>query len=528
MSQIPLALDTRLSSTESTRGLPEAFRRLYFNLYSNSRSSRAERIIEDLSLLLLAKLASELNGKLASLSKVRSGRSSANSVLIPLLKETYPGLVDSRQRFSIGDEAVRSALSALDEVNLSAAPAHALGEAFQALMGPRLRGDKGQFFTPRSVVKAMVEVVAPNLHESVLDPACGTGGFLLEAHSYRERNSAGRKGRGALIGIDKDHDLFRLSSALLQIACGRAAQVFNYDSLSPGSWRDEVGIQQEFDVVLTNPPFGVRIGVRDQGVLSSFALGHLWVEDGPNRRVETRATLGSQDPQVLFIELCVRKLKPGGRLGIVLPEGIFGNRRDSYIWEWLASQGRISGLIDCPRTTFQPGTDTKTNVLFFTKFTEDESPADDRCQSVKIAVAFHCGHDRRGRTHYSDGRPYPDDLREIGKAFHDRKGSSESPWKSATVEVGGYLVPRYYSEDLPLTRQEAELTAGARIVTIGDLVSSAVLAIRKGNEVGSDAYGTGNIPFVRTSDISNFEISSDPTKSVSEEVFAKYGPPAEA
>ena len=127
------------------------------------------------------------------LNKVRSGGSSANSTLIPLLKETYPGLVDSRQRFSIGDEAVRSALSALDEVNLSAAPAHALGEAFQALMGPRLRGDKGQFFTPRSVVKAMVEIVAPNLNESVLDPACGTGGFLLEAHSYRQRNSAGRE-----------------------------------------------------------------------------------------------------------------------------------------------------------------------------------------------------------------------------------------------------------------------------------------------------------------------------------------------
>ena len=524
VAQIPLALDTQPTATESTRGLPEAFRRLYFNLYSNSRSSRAERIIEDLSLLLLAKLASELNGTLADLNKVRSGNSSANSVLIPLLRDTYPGLVDSRQRFSIGDEAVRSALSALDEVNLSSAPAHALGEAFQALMGPRLRGDKGQFFTPRSVVKAMVEVVAPNLHESVLDPACGTGGFLLEAHSYRQRNSADREVRGALIGIDKDHDLFRLSSALLRIACGRAAQVFNYDSLSPGGWREEVGIRQEFDVVLTNPPFGARIGVRDQGVLSSYALGHLWVEDGPNRWVETRSRLGSQDPQVLFIELCVRRLKPGGRLGIVLPEGVFGNRRDSHIWEWLASQGKISGLLDCPRTTFQPGTDTKTNILFFTKFTEDESPTGGRRQSVRIAVAFHCGHDRRGRTHYSDGRPYPDDFRELGKTFHNRKRSGGNPWKSATVEVGGYLVPRYYSEELPRTRQEADLTAGATVVSIGDLVSSAILAIRKGNEVGSDAYGTGNVPFVRTSDISNFEISSDPTKSVSEEVFAKYEP----
>ena len=327
----------------------------------------------------------------------------------------------------------------------------------------------------------MVEIVAPTLHESVLDPACGTGGFLLEAHSYRQRNSAGREERGALIGIDKDHDLFRLSSALLHIACGRAAQVLNYDSLNPGCWREEVGIRQEFDVVLTNPPFGARIGVTDQGVLSSYALGHLWVEDGPKRWVETRSRLGSQDPQVLFIELCVRRLKPGGRLGIVLPEGIFGNRRDSYIWEWLASQGKISGLLDCPRTTFQPGTDTKTNVLFFTKFTENESPTGGRRQPVRIAVAFNCGHDRRGRTHYSDGRPYPDDFRELGKAFHNGKRSRGNPWKSATVDVGGYLVPRYYSDELPRTRQETELTAGAPVVSIGDLVSSEILAIRKGS-----------------------------------------------
>ena len=139
-------------------------------------------------------------------------------------------------------------------------------------------------------------------------------------------------------------------------------------------------------------------------------------------------------------------------------------------------------------------------------------------------MAFNCGHDRRGRTHHSDGRPYPDDFRELGKAFHNGKRSRGNPWKSATVDVGGYLVPRYYSDELPRTRQETELTAGAPVVSIGDLVSSEILAIRKGNEVGSDAYGTGNVPFVRTSDISNFEISADPTKSVSEEVFAKYEP----
>jgi type I restriction enzyme M protein len=267
--------------------------------------------------------------------------------------------------------------------------------------------------------------------------------------------------------------------------------------------------------------FGTRIGVSDQTLLQDFALGHQWVAaDDEGRWRQTEVVVGTQDPQVLFLELCVRKLKPGGRLGIVLPEGTFGNKGDAYIWDWLNSQGEVSALLDCPRTTFQPGTDTKTNVLFFKRFSAETAPRRDLRNPVRVAVALNCGHDRRGRTHLSSGVPQPDDFATLGKDYH-RTGDDGS-WRTVELRTGGYMVPRYYVEEKPLTEEEAELTRSARMSTLGGLVSVGALGIRKGHEVGSQVYGTGEVPFVRTSDLSNFEISVDPTKSVAEEIYEKY------
>src|SRR5262249_26057814 len=160
------------------------------------------------------------------------------------------------------------------------------------------------------------------------------------------------------------------------------------------------------DVVLTNPPFGSKIGVRDRDVLRTYDLAYQWVEGKGTHWRRTDIVSSTQDPQILFLELCVNRLKPGGRLGIVLPEGVFGNKRRGYIWQWIRSKGRITALLDCPRTTFQPSTDTKTNVLFFER--GDHAAAE--AEWVRVAVAINCGHDRRGRTHYPDNHPYPDDF----------------------------------------------------------------------------------------------------------------------
>jgi type I restriction enzyme M protein len=510
---------------EVAQDLPDTFRRLYYHLYTNSDASRAERILEDLSLVLLLKLATEVNGGTKAVSEFLRCQGSSNDTLIPLIQRSFPDLIDEHQRFSLGDDALRDALRDLRGVSLSTAPAHVIGEAFQALIGPRLRGDKGQFFTPRSLVRAMVEVIAPRPEETVVDPACGTGGFLMEAHSFQLRHKESGDGLGRLVGVDKDKDLARLAAALLRVAARGRAEIKNFNSLSSPQWLGflERLPEQFCDVVLTNPPFGARIGVRDQEILRKYELGHQWKEIVHRHKwLRTSVLQASQDPQLLFLELCVRLLKPGGRLGIVLPEGVFGNKQQGYVWDWLLSQGRISALLDCPRTTFQPGTDTKTNVLFFEKSRVAPSANSEQAAlPTRIGVAIQCGHDRRGRTHLSDGRPFPDDFAHLASLYHTAQATG-SGWREIELDGADYFVPRYFAEQRPLTAQEAEVTRGARTATIAELVQSKLLVMRKGHEVGSDAYGTGDVPFVRTSDLSNFEISVDPTKSVSEDVFAQF------
>jgi type I restriction enzyme M protein len=216
-------------------------------------------------------------------------------------------------------------------------------------------------------------------------------------------------------------------------------------------------------------------------------------------------------------------------MGIVLPEGVFGNRGEAYVWDWLRAQGRVYALLDCPRTTFQPGTDTKTNVLFFRRAEASRPRQRPRARAAttaaaaptRVGVALHCGHDRRGRARLPDGRPHPDDFEELAKDFHRR---APARWRDVSLDGARYLVPRYHAPRPPLSGDEAALTRGAPRATLGELRDAGLVTVRKGHEVGSQAYGTGDVPFIRTSDVANFEVSADPTKSVSEEVYARFAP----
>lgn len=504
----------------SNENLPEIFRKIYYHLYTNSNASRPEVIVEDLSLLLLAKMASAHSNKFESIDIFVQGNASADVALIPLLANEFPQLLAPGQRFSLDDLSLRSALREMANLDLSHAPAHLIGEAFQALIGPRLRGEKGQFFTPKSLVRAMVAIIAPTPKELVLDPASGTGGFLAEVHLYQERTFPLAKTRALLTGIDKDTGLARLGGALLTLLSQNRSLVASFNSLDPSEWLSRTGskIDEKYDVILTNPPFGSRIGVSDQTILRNYDFGHVWIHNKTTDTwVQTESLSGSEDPQVLFLELCVKALKPGGRMGIVLPEGMFGNKQTSYIWGWLKERGQILGLLDCPRTTFQPGTDTKTNVLFYRK---NDFEQRSNSTTMKVSVALQCGHDRRGRSTRENGDTHLDDFPLIAEQFHE-KNLVDALWRIVELPETDYYVPRYhYYNNDDLTHEG--IATGAATMTLSDLIRKKIITIRKGHEVGSDAYGTGDIAFVRTSDLSNFEVNADPTKSVSQEIYEQY------
>jgi type I restriction enzyme M protein len=504
--QLALAIDV---NTE------QRFRDLYYHLYSNSSSSRSERILADLSKLILVSILQAGPSPSIGLKRFLTGKATANESLLPELVTSHPRMVRPTDFFSLDDKAIRHCLEILAEIDLVSSPSHTFGDAFQALMGPRLRGDKGQFFTPRSVVRALVDILAPAPTARVIDPACGTGGFLSAVLDLWKGQPACT---GHVVGIDKDQDLSLLASALSAVHGNSAmVDVHNANSLALDQLESEGIKLGTFDYVMTNPPFGAKIGIPDRATLAQFELGSIW-DRGPDSWQRTTTIRASQDPQVLFLELCVRLLRPGGRMAIVLPEGLFGNTGAGYVWDYIRAQGQILGLIDCPRTTFQPGTDTKTNILLFER---SERPSGN--EQSWVAVAYACGHDKRGRSTKSDGRPVADDFGPLARDWA-LPPSRRKLWSKADIDGSYYLVPRYYDQRLTDEVEQDAQRLGSDVITLGELARARHLTIRKGHEVGSEAYGTGDIPFVRTSDIHNFEVSHDPTNCISEDYFAQYAP----
>jgi type I restriction enzyme M protein len=449
----------------------EQFRELYYHLYSNSNSSRSERILSDLSKLILLFIAYSKGAMRSEVALFTNGNGAANSILLPGLIRFFPDSITLDDRFSLDDVALRHAFGILQEIDLVASPSHTFGDAFQALMGPRLRGDKGQFFTPRSIVRAMVDILAPKVGASVIDPACGTGGFLSAVLDAWKRSGS----TGTLVGIDKDRDLALLSSALSTAHDQSGSiNIHNVNSLALEEIKAKGVTLGTFDYVLTNPPFGAKIGITDRTALEQFALGHVWDKSarGWHRTSTVRA---SQDPQVLFIELCIRLLKDGGRMAIILPEGIFGNTGAGYIWDYIRANGEIEGLIDCPRTTFQPGTDTKTNILLFKR--DKVSKHKKHCW---VAVAYACGHDKRGRSVKADGSQVADDFAVIAREW--TTPSRRELWNRVEIIDPYYLVPRYYDQRLSNYVHDDARRLSSDVVSLGELVRLGLLTIRKGSD----------------------------------------------
>ncbi|KAB8318832.1 N-6 DNA methylase [Tolypothrix campylonemoides VB511288] len=494
----------------------EIFKKLYYHLYSNSNASRAERITSDLSKIILFAILCERYNLQQELERFLNNKASANQVILPLLIKYYPGVIEEHDLFGLDDKSIREGINYLSHLSFKDSPSHSIGDAFQALMGPRLRGDKGQFFTPKSLVRAMVRIIAPNSGVKVVDPACGTGGFLTETAVFWSESG---QAKGRFVGLDKDRDLSLFANALLQVVAPDSFIIHNTNSLNLSYLESLPDFESPMnaDVVLTNPPFGAKIPINDLSILQQFEFGYIW-EGSDKGWKKTERLRSTQDPQILFIELCVKLLKENGLMGIILPEGVFGNTNSGYVWDYLYQNGQIYALIDCPRTTFQPSTDIKTNVLFFKK-TKKNTNRELATQKIWISVAMNCGHDRRGRETKGNGQPFPDDFALIASDWITKESHI---WSESQITNPYYLVPRYYDKVTDTLLEEQAKDFGGKLITFREMVKMEWIKINKGHEIGSEAYGTGDIPFVRTSDINNFEVSIDPTNSVSEEIYEKY------
>ena len=379
---------------------PGDLKTLFLRLEELVLAGSGEDEFEEVFKLLIAKLWDERSG--ARLFRARREPEAAARAVDELLRRAaagWPGVLEEpAMRLSPGHVAVCVGVMAGQKVG--DASFEAMDAFFEFLVGRAAKGVKGQFFTPRHVVELCVRMVKPGPAEVVLDPACGSGGFLVHAFLRAQRGAepASREARcGAQVrGVDVDARAVRVARALLVLAGGSGAGVRQGNSLlEPG--------EGEADVILTNPPFAGD--VREEALLSRFELAR---------------GRGRAERDVLFVERCMRWLKPGGRIAMVLPHNKLAARPHAGLRRWLLERARVVGVVGLGRHTFLPHTHQKACVLLVQKLAEGDPPGD---PPTFLAISEQDGKDGRGDWVLRGDRSRPlwdrveHDLGEIAAAF---------------------------------------------------------------------------------------------------------------
>lgn len=328
------------------------------------------------------------------------------------------------EEIEIPENAIVPAISLLQKYRLFGSNLQIIDEAFEYLIGQDSKGEKGQYFTPRHVIDMAVKMLNIKSQDFIIDTAAGSCGFLLHAMQYVWNNEITKEKYGEsfdskrkdyaekhLFGIDFDPRSVKIGKAMMLIAGDGKTNVTYANSLDSEIWNEEAKVRfrqflrkfkdneenrknQEkmtdfdFDIVLTNPPFAGEI---KGTLLNRYDLGFKW--DKNFEKTNKHQNKVTRD--VLFIERDLNFLKPGGKMAIVLPQGIFNNTQAEYIRKFLFNKAKILAVVGLHGNTFKPHTGTKTSVLFLQKWGgEAGEPQED--YPIFMAVSKKGGKDNSG------------------------------------------------------------------------------------------------------------------------------------
>lgn len=346
--------------------------------------------------------------------------------------DTFSEVFDGNEAIGLTDRGLAIIASELAKYSFLDASVDVKGMAYETIVSTTLKQESGQFFTPRNVIKSMVEMMDPDENMRILDPACGSGGFLVMVLDHVRKKMAQKLYPDAegphlealynsreinlmvkdyaekyVFGFDFDPDLKKAARMNMVMAGDGHANIFHLNSLGypnsdntgeldkiqeaiTKSVNGETGYEYEdargkYDLIFTNPPFGAKVEV-DPEIAKDYHLSQY-----------------SKAPEVLFIEACHNYLKPGGRMGIVLPDGILGNPNTLKVREWILDHFKLLASVDLPVETFLPQVGVQASLLFLQKKTQEEidlALAGEEDYDVFMAIAEKVGKDRRGNPVY--------------------------------------------------------------------------------------------------------------------------------
>lgn len=347
----------------------------------------------------------------------------------------WPGTFYEQENISLSPDHLSIVVGELERTRLFGSDLSIIDEAFEYLIPEVAKGKKGQYFTPRHVINMAVKMLDPKPGEYVIDPAAGSGGFLINAmYSVKDKHLNGSEeamreyAKENIWGIDFADEISKTSRALMLVAGDGRSHLFKLNSLDPREWQGEeaqlldarsklqtrlldLGNSADntenkktfhymnFDVLLTNPPFAGEI--KDHGLLRQYFFGK-----------KKGKLVNKVERHILFIERTLDMLRPGGRMAIVLPQGILNNTQAEYIRDYLLDKARILAVVGLHTNTFRPHAGVKTSVLFLQKW--DKENKQEKDYPIFMAVSKKGGKDNSGDYIYKK------DLG--GNYVHDTKG----------------------------------------------------------------------------------------------------------
>lgn len=365
--------------------LLKRFEEIHDYIYANDGLSPQQTLEEFVKILFIKILDENHKTNLFSISseewnyiklgKIDKTFSERISLLFEQTKQEFIDIFEADDRIKLTIVSLGFTVNKLQNISVLDSSQDAKGLAFQKFLSHHEKNGRGQFFTPEPVIDFCIEIIQPKPNETIIDPACGSGGFLMSSLKYLQKNNltliTSETVSKHLFGLDINKSIARIAKMKLLLESNKNTNVMCVNSLEDiDSIKLQLSKHDGFDIVLTNPPFGAKI--TNSTTLSKFELGHKWSNHEKDFH-KTRNVYLNQNAEILFIERCIQLLKEGGRMAIVLPNGNFENPSLEYLRYYIKLNAKILAIVNLPQETFIPyGTGVKTSLLFLEKDTTNK------------------------------------------------------------------------------------------------------------------------------------------------------------
>lgn len=396
-----------------------AFRRCHNAIYRSGIDS--EDLALDMTRIILAKIEDESSAKIEcdfhitpeEFANERSRKVSCKRArdLFDSVRDRYPDVFSPTEKITASDDQLAIVISQLQQYSFLDATHDVIGTAYETYVASSLKGERGQYFTNRLVVNMMVKMANPTEKDIILDPCCGSGGFILTAMNYifdnidsSRRTDAIREilKRNAvhqLYGVDISPKLVKIAKANMLLAkdghsgIERANSLDGVEKLS-AKFNERCGIGAP-SIILTNPPFGSGhdLRIKEEPILTQYRVGYQWelsdtgevlYSSMPNSRAGVA-------PEVLFVEKCLNWAKPGAIIGIVMAKGQLDNREAYALRDFVCKNAQILAVVNLHEDTFEPFCGSKASVVLLKK---NSNPPED--YRIFMAISNKVGQTSRG------------------------------------------------------------------------------------------------------------------------------------